>query len=41
MQMGKEHRFQPGEVQSRLGEARRRSAAAVDDEDSFVDCEDR
>jgi hypothetical protein len=41
MQVGQEHRFQAGEVESRVGEGGRRSPTAVDNEDSFVDDERR
>ena len=37
MKVSEEHRFQTGEVQARGGEGGRRTATAVDDEDSFVD----
>jgi len=39
MQVGEEHRFQTGEVESRVCEGGRRPATAVDDEDSSVDDE--
>jgi hypothetical protein len=39
MEVGQDHSFQTGEVKSRVDEGRRRPAAAVDHEDSFVDDE--
>ena len=39
MQVGKEHRFQTGEPESRVGATERRHADAVDDEDPLVDDE--
>jgi hypothetical protein len=41
VEVGEEHRLQPGEVESRADESGRRTAAAVDDEDSLVDDERR
>jgi hypothetical protein len=41
VQVGHEHRLQAGEVEAGVGEAGRRPAAAVDDEDPPVDHERR
>ena len=41
MEVGEEHRLEPGKIKPRIHEGRWRPAATVDDEDSVVDYERR